>query len=57
MAARYPWTMSEIPVTISPGGRAYFTEGVLAYAGPWVHEEPQEDHTHSFVEIAVVTGG
>ena len=49
--------MSEIPVTISPGGRAYFTEGVLAYAGPWVHEEPQEDHTHSFVEIAVVTGG
>jgi AraC family L-rhamnose operon transcriptional activator RhaR len=49
--------MSEIPVTISPGGRAYFTEGVLAYAGPWVHEELQEDHTHSFVEIAVVTGG
>jgi AraC family L-rhamnose operon transcriptional activator RhaR len=49
--------MSENPVTISPGGRAYFTEGVLAYAGPWVHEEPQEDHTHSFVEIAVVTGG
>ena len=49
--------MSEIPVTISPGGRAYFTEGVLAYAGPWIHEEPQEDHTHSFVEIAVVTGG
>jgi AraC family transcriptional regulator, L-rhamnose operon transcriptional activator RhaR len=45
------------PVTISPGGRAYFTEGVLAYAGPWVHEELQEDHTHSFVEIAVVTGG
>ena len=24
--------MSENPVTISPGGRAYFTEGVLAYA-------------------------
>ena len=37
--------MSEIPVTISPGGRAYFTEGVLAYAGPWVHEVPLEDHT------------
>jgi AraC family L-rhamnose operon transcriptional activator RhaR len=49
--------MSEIPVAISPGGLLYFTEGVLAYAGPWVHEEPQEDHTHSFVEIAVVTGG
>jgi AraC family L-rhamnose operon transcriptional activator RhaR len=49
--------MSEIPVAISPRGRAYFTEGVLAYAGPWVHQELQEDHTHSFVEIAVVTGG
>src|SRR4029453_6320536 len=55
--AGYPRPMSEIPVTISPEGRAYFTEGVLAYAGPWVHDEPQEDHTHSFVEIAVVTGG
>ena len=54
---RYSWAMTEIPVTISPGGRAYFTEGVLAFASPWVHDEPQEDHTHSFVEIAVVTGG
>jgi AraC family transcriptional regulator, L-rhamnose operon transcriptional activator RhaR len=48
--------MSQMPVAVT-GGRAYFTEGVLAYAGHWVHEAPMEDHTHSFVEIAVVTGG
>jgi AraC family L-rhamnose operon transcriptional activator RhaR len=49
-------TMSQMPVTVS-GGRAYFTDGALAYAGHWVHEQPMEDHTHNFVEIAVVTGG
>jgi AraC family L-rhamnose operon transcriptional activator RhaR len=54
--ARYRWGMSQMPVTVS-GGRAYFTEGVLAYAGHWVHEEPMEDHIHNFVEVAVVTGG
>jgi AraC family L-rhamnose operon transcriptional activator RhaR len=48
--------MSQMPVTVS-GGRAYFTDGALAYAGHWVHERTQEDHTHNFVEIAVVTGG
>jgi AraC family transcriptional regulator, L-rhamnose operon transcriptional activator RhaR len=48
--------MSQMPVTVT-GGRAYFTDGALAYAGHMVHEAPMEDHTHSFVEIAVVTGG
>jgi AraC family L-rhamnose operon transcriptional activator RhaR len=48
--------MSQIPVTVS-GGRAFFTDGALAYAGHHVHDEPMEDHTHSFVEIAVVIGG
>jgi AraC family transcriptional regulator, L-rhamnose operon transcriptional activator RhaR len=48
--------MSQMPVEVS-GGRAYFTDGTLAYAGHWLHEEPMEDHTHNFVEIAVVTGG
>jgi AraC family transcriptional regulator, L-rhamnose operon transcriptional activator RhaR len=48
--------MSQMPVTVS-GGRAWFTDGALAYAGHWLHEEPMEDHTHNFVEIAVVTGG
>jgi AraC family transcriptional regulator, L-rhamnose operon transcriptional activator RhaR len=48
--------MSQMPVTVS-GGRAWFTDGALAYAGHWVHDEPMEDHTHNFVEIAVVTGG
>jgi AraC family transcriptional regulator, L-rhamnose operon transcriptional activator RhaR len=48
--------MSQMPVTVA-GGRAWFTDGALAYAGQWVHDEPMEDHTHNFVEIAVVTGG
>jgi AraC family transcriptional regulator, L-rhamnose operon transcriptional activator RhaR len=48
--------MSRMPVAFT-GGRAYFTEGVLAYAGHWVHDAPMEDHTHNFVEVAVVTGG
>jgi AraC family transcriptional regulator, L-rhamnose operon transcriptional activator RhaR len=48
--------MTEMPVTVS-GGRAYVTDGALAYAGHWVHDEPMEDHTHTFVEVAVVTGG
>jgi AraC family L-rhamnose operon transcriptional activator RhaR len=48
--------MSQMPVTVT-GGRAFFTDGALAYAGHWVHKAPMEDHTHSFVEIAVVTGG
>ena len=44
-----------MPVTVT-GGRAFFTDGALAYAGHYVHEAPMEDHTHSFVEIAVVRG-
>jgi AraC family L-rhamnose operon transcriptional activator RhaR len=48
--------MSQMPVEFS-GSRAYFTDGTLAYAGHWRHDVPMEDHTHSFVEIAVVTGG
>src|SRR5215469_16216755 len=35
----------------------YFTEGALAYAGYYVHDEPNPLHSHSFVEIAFVTSG
>jgi AraC family L-rhamnose operon transcriptional activator RhaR len=35
----------------------YFTDGSLAYAGHYIHEGDHPVHTHSFVEIAVVTGG
>jgi AraC family L-rhamnose operon transcriptional activator RhaR len=31
--------------------------GTLAYAGHYIHEERHPEHTHSFVEIAVVVGG
>src|SRR4051812_45387640 len=48
MAGRW-WTLEE--------GQAYFTEGVLASASRWVHREPMEVHTHSFIEVAFVTGG
>jgi AraC family L-rhamnose operon transcriptional activator RhaR len=48
--------MTDLPVTVT-GGRAFFTEGALAWAGRWVHDEPMEIHTHAFVEIAIVIGG
>ena len=38
-------------------GLAYITDGTLAYAGHHFHEVGHPVHTHSFVEIAVVTGG
>jgi AraC family L-rhamnose operon transcriptional activator RhaR len=49
--------MSEPPVEQSSGGLLYFTDGSLAYAGHYVHERAHPVHTHSFVEVAVVTGG
>lgn len=48
--------MSEPPVE-EIRGLLYFTDGSLAYAGHYLHENVHPDHTHSFVEIAVVTGG
>jgi AraC family transcriptional regulator, L-rhamnose operon transcriptional activator RhaR len=48
--------MTGMPVEVA-GGRAYFTDDALVYADRWVHDEPMEIHSHSFVEIAVVTGG
>lgn len=38
-------------------GLLYFTDGSLAYAGHYLHEQVHPEHTHSFVEIAVMTGG
>jgi AraC family transcriptional regulator, L-rhamnose operon transcriptional activator RhaR len=35
----------------------HFNEDSLAYAGYYVHDEVKPLHTHSFVEIAFVTGG
>jgi AraC family L-rhamnose operon transcriptional activator RhaR len=48
--------MSEPPVEQSHG-LLYFTDGTLAYAGHYLHEDVHEEHTHSFFEIAVMTGG
>jgi AraC family L-rhamnose operon transcriptional activator RhaR len=48
--------MTELPVTVT-GGRAFFTEGALAWAGRWVHDGPMEIHTHAFVEVALVVAG
>jgi AraC family L-rhamnose operon transcriptional activator RhaR len=39
------------------GGLLYFTDGSLAYAGHYLHEHSHPVHTHSFVEVAVITGG
>ncbi|WP_203840365.1 helix-turn-helix transcriptional regulator [Winogradskya humida] len=38
-------------------GTLYFNDGSLVYAGHYLHDEPRTDHTHSFVELAVITGG
>jgi AraC family transcriptional regulator, L-rhamnose operon transcriptional activator RhaR len=35
----------------------HFTEGALAYAGRYFHDEPNPLHSHSFVEIAFVLAG
>ncbi|MGH3877479.1 MAG: AraC family transcriptional regulator [Actinophytocola sp.] len=35
----------------------YFTDGTLAYAGHHLHDPGHHLHTHSFMEVAVVTGG
>jgi len=35
----------------------HFTEGALAYAGRYLHDEPNPVHSHSFVEIAFVIAG
>jgi AraC family L-rhamnose operon transcriptional activator RhaR len=38
-------------------GLLYFTGGSLAYAGHYLHEQVHPEHTHSFLEIAVMAGG
>jgi AraC family L-rhamnose operon transcriptional activator RhaR len=35
----------------------FISDGSLAYAGHYLHEGMHPVHTHSFVEVAVVTGG
>jgi AraC family L-rhamnose operon transcriptional activator RhaR len=48
--------MDEFPVDLS-GTLLYFVDGALAYAGHYLHEDTHPIHTHSFLEVAVVTGG
>jgi AraC-like DNA-binding protein len=48
--------MTVMPVEVT-GGRAFFTDDALVYADRWIHDEPMEIHSHSFVEIAIVLGG
>lgn len=48
--------MEDFPVGDAKG-LLYFTDGTLAYAGHHLHEPSQPVHTHSFMEVAVVTSG
>jgi AraC family L-rhamnose operon transcriptional activator RhaR len=48
--------MADPPVSRS-GELLYFTDGSLAYAGHYLHQDTHPVHTHSFVEVAVMTGG
>ncbi len=45
------------PPVEDANGLLYFTDGTLAYAGHHLHERTHPEHTHSFVEIAVMIGG
>lgn len=51
-----PVPVADPPVDRS-GALLYFTDGSLAYAGHYVHEDTHPVHTHAFLEVAVVTGG
>jgi AraC family transcriptional regulator, L-rhamnose operon transcriptional activator RhaR len=48
--------MADEPVTTT-GTLLHFVEGTLVHAGPHVHENSHPLHTHSFFEIALITGG
>jgi len=48
--------MADEPVTHT-GTLLHFVEGTLVHAGPHVHENSHPLHTHSFFEIALITGG
>jgi AraC family L-rhamnose operon transcriptional activator RhaR len=48
--------MADEPVT-HRGTLLHFVEGTLVHAGPHLHENTHPLHTHSFFEIALVTGG
>src|SRR6185436_3694878 len=52
----YGRRMAEPPVENSHA-MLYFSDGSLAYAGHYLHEGLHPVHTHSFVEVAVMTGG
>jgi AraC family L-rhamnose operon transcriptional activator RhaR len=48
--------MAEPPVQ-SSRDTYHFIDGSIAYAGHYLHEDAHPLHTHSFLEIAVVTAG
>jgi AraC family L-rhamnose operon transcriptional activator RhaR len=48
--------MLEPPVEVERD-RLRFAQGSVVFAGHWLHEDRHPAHTHSFVEIAVMTGG
>jgi len=48
--------MADEPVRTS-GTLLHFVEGTIVHAGPHVHEDSHPLHTHSFFELALVTGG
>ncbi|HZR51116.1 MAG TPA: AraC family transcriptional regulator [Streptosporangiaceae bacterium] len=49
--------MSDEPPLGTSQGLFHFTEGTVAYAGPYLHDHDSPVHTHSFVEIAFAVRG
>jgi len=48
--------MADEPV-MHKGTLLHFIEGTMVHAGPHLHEKSHPLHTHSFFEIALITGG
>ncbi|WP_045742668.1 AraC family transcriptional regulator [Actinoplanes rectilineatus] len=48
--------MTDYPVE-DTRGLVFLADGALAFAGPYLHQDRHPDHTHSFVEIALIVGG
>ncbi|SNY41201.1 helix-turn-helix transcriptional regulator [Paractinoplanes atraurantiacus] len=49
--------MTDEPPVETTGTLLHFIEGSAVWAGHYLHEDAHPVHTHSFVEIAVMTGG
>ena len=53
----YGLSMLVDPPVVNARDQLHFRDGSVAFAGHYLHDGTHPAHTHSFVEVAVVTGG